>query len=478
MHAAMQNTSKMFFRVLSNQLKQNTQNKHFLLSFDKENRSIFFNQRFMGTWKSSGLDDIKEVPKKDADKKKVKSLVLVKAEDTTDECKTFLDQMRIFSHYLVSDQWGSYKPKQIKTYTEFDQLISSTQLSTYMHDHPVAGSSSEISVLDDLWQLPPKKDISYRINEAPKVLTSATTYVPEAYQTLNPLQKKLESKADYQKFMQEYKQLKKEGVHIQQITYKVDGQDVVGFVLLPKERIDGKKHPLVMSFRGGFNGRDMFHEWAKIDLPWLMRHYAFLAKNGYAVMVSQYRNADGNTNKDEFGGADVNDVMALFDVASEIGTVDLTDICLNAFSRGTVMLGQTLARLKNERPNIYKNIKAAIIKGGISDLETFMHKDPKYIKPILEQARDDFKSRKDEILREISLVRKPEVLQHIPTLVMHNEQDNVVPASLSRNLVKQLEQQGVEHEVKFFLGKHHQILEFNNEVHQLSLDWLQKNRAN
>ncbi len=475
MHAAMQGSSKMLpmFRLMFQQVKNGKIKKRSIFGHEPANDFLLLNRRFMGTRKPSGLNDVEETSELGSHEKKAPAHITVEAEDADDERKTFFDQTSGFSY-----QKKSYKYRPLQTYSKLDQLKSSTRVPALIYDPQASGSSSMISVLDDLWQLPQIDDVFSRIDETPGVLTATSKYVPEAYQTLNPLQKKLESEADYKKFMQEYEQLKKEGVEIQQITYEVDGQDVVGFVLLPKERIDGKKHPLVMSFRGGFNGHDMFHEWAKIDLPWIMRHYAFLAQHGYAVMVSQYRNADGNTNKDEFGGADVNDVMALFDVASEIGTVDLTDISLNAFSRGTVMLGQALARLKTERPHIYKNIKAAIIKGGISDLETFMHEDPKYIKPILEQARDDFNQRKDEILKEISLVRKPEALQHIPTLVMHNEHDNVVPVTLSHNLVKQLDKQGVQHKVKFFPGKHHQILEFNNEVHQLSLDWLQKHRTN
>ena len=117
-----------------------------------------------------------------------------------------------------------------------------------------------------------------------------------------------------------------------------------------------------------------------------------------------------------------------------------------------------------------------MIKGGISDLNTFIEEDPKYIKPILEQARPDFNEHTDAICRDISLVADVNVLKDIPTLIMHNENDNVVPSKLSHNLVTQLQNHGIEHEVHFFPGKHHQILESNDQVQDLTINWLEKHR--
>lgn len=300
-------------------------------------------------------------------------------------------------------------------------------------------------------------------------VASWQNYEPEAYDKLNPLQKKLISEEDYAKFVEEYRNLK--DVKISKFTYIVDGQPVVGFALLPKKAPESGKYPLVVAFRGGFNGEGVFHEWAKIDLPYIMRHFAFYAQNGYAVLTSQLRGADGNTNKDQFGGEDVRDVLALFDIARNMKNVDSDDVSLTAFSRGTVTAYKTLQALKDRLP-----IKSVVIKGGISDLNTFVKDDPKYIKPILEQARPDFNEHAEEICTDISLVSGADVLKDIPTLVMHNANDNVVPSQLSRNLIEKLRAQGTEHEVHFFPGKHHQILESNDQVQALTINWLNEHR--
>jgi acetyl esterase/lipase len=298
-------------------------------------------------------------------------------------------------------------------------------------------------------------------------IVSWNRYEPESYASLNPLQKKLISEADYEKFVAEYKNMK--DVEMYRFTYIVDGEPVVGFSLLPKQTPPSGKYPLVIALRGGFNGEGPFHEWAKTDLPYIMRHFAFYAQNGYAVLTSQYRGADGNKNKDQFGGDDVHDVLGLFDVAREMKNIDMNDISLSVFSRGTVMGFKTLQAIKGRIP-----IRSVVIKGGISDLVTFIKEDPKYIVPILEQARPDFKERSDEIAQELSLVIGADVLKDIPTLILHNKHDNVVPSKLSENLIQRLQEQGTEHEAHFFPGKHHQILESNGDVQELTIKWLDK----
>ena len=40
----------------------------------------------------------------------------------------------------------------------------------------------------------------------------------------------------------------------------------------------------------------------------------FLSKRGFIIFTSQYRNADGGTGTDEFGGKDLNDVIKLIDI--------------------------------------------------------------------------------------------------------------------------------------------------------------------
>jgi acetyl esterase/lipase len=329
-----------------------------------------------------------------------------------------------------------------------------------------------LSTVSDIYPIVQQQEKASRIDdgsEFPKRIIPGSwhEYEPEEYESLTSLQKKLISESDYNALKQEYRRLS--DVRMYTFTYLVDDQPVLGFALLPTKRPAVGKYPLVLALRGGFNGEGPFREWAKTDLPYIMRHFAFYAQHGYAVLSSQYRGADGNTNKDQFGGDDVHDVLALFDVARQMGNIDMDNIALSVFSRGTVMGYKTLAALKDRTP-----IKAMVVKGGISDLTTFVHEDPKYIVPILEQARPDFNEHKDEIMRDISLIDHVDVLKNIPTLLMHNEKDNVVPVQLTENLARRLQEEGIEHETHYFPGKHHQMLEYNDRVQDLTIEWLDK----
>lgn len=317
---------------------------------------------------------------------------------------------------------------------------------------------------------------SARVMEAPSIITSMQDYQAEEYADLNKLQKSLISEETYKEFQTQLESLKKSGVQLYKITYRVDGQDVVGFVLLPKERMDGKKHPLVIGLRGGYNGDGKFCEWGKIDLPWLMRNYAQHAQNGYAVLATQYRNAEGNTNKDEFGGADLHDILELFDIAEDIGSIDLSNISFDLFSRAAAMFGKVIERLNVERPELFNAIKAVIIKGGMVDAGMLAEIDPQFIVPILKDARPDFDERKKEIFDELSLLKRTALLKNMSILILHNRWDPIIPVSLAKELMEKLDNLGISYESKIFEGdaSDHEINGFNDEVQQLKQDFLRR----
>jgi dienelactone hydrolase len=73
------------------------------------------------------------------------------------------------------------------------------------------------------------------------------------------------------------------------------------------------------------------------------------------VVGSQYRGAAGSEGKDEFGGADLNDVMNLLPLLEALPNADPSRIGMAGFSRGALMT--YLALTKTDR------IKAAVVAG-------------------------------------------------------------------------------------------------------------------
>ena len=71
----------------------------------------------------------------------------------------------------------------------------------------------------------------------------------------------------------------------------------------------------------------------KIDSWNLIDFYGF-ASQGFVVLASQYRGNDGGEGRDEVGGADVADVMALMQVALRLPYTDAANVFLYGLSRG------------------------------------------------------------------------------------------------------------------------------------------------
>ncbi|HYX30883.1 MAG TPA: hypothetical protein VE863_20260, partial [Pyrinomonadaceae bacterium] len=108
------------------------------------------------------------------------------------------------------------------------------------------------------------------------------------------------------------------GFECRRIKYMSDGLKVVGFIWKPKNT-DGKKLPLIIVNHGG-NG-----DLGKLT-PWAQFGYYRYVSNGFVVIGSQYRGIDGGEGREEFGGADLHDVMNLIPVAKSLGYVDMNNV--------------------------------------------------------------------------------------------------------------------------------------------------------
>jgi dipeptidyl aminopeptidase/acylaminoacyl peptidase len=129
------------------------------------------------------------------------------------------------------------------------------------------------------------------------------------------------------------------------IRYKSDDEEVVGFVSAPAD-YQNKNYPVLLYNRGGGPG-------LTLNEP---SHIRFLAQFGFIVLASQYRGADGGTGKDEFGGADVNDVVKLIDLAEMLSFAS-GKIYMLGWSRGAMQTYITLS--KDDR------IDAAVCGAGL-----------------------------------------------------------------------------------------------------------------
>ncbi len=178
------------------------------------------------------------------------------------------------------------------------------------------------------------------------------------------------------------------GVNCQRIKYLSDGLKVVGYIWKPKNS-EGKKLPLIFFNRGSNR------EQSKLS-PWMAFGFYYFVSNGFVVVASQYRGNDGGEGKEEYGGADVRDVMNLIPLAKSLGYVNMNNVFMFGVSRGGMM---TYLTLKNKIP-----VNAAAVSGGVTDLFGNSQDHPEYVANIYRELIPDFDKRRDEAMRERSAI--------------------------------------------------------------------------
>jgi dipeptidyl aminopeptidase/acylaminoacyl peptidase len=228
------------------------------------------------------------------------------------------------------------------------------------------------------------------------------------------------------------------GSECQRITYLSDGLKVVGFIWKPKTNA-GKKLPLVIFNRGG--NRDF----SKLT-PWVKFGFYDYVVNGFVVIGSQYRGNDGGEGTEEFGGADVRDVLNVIPLARSVGYVDMNNVFMLGVSRGGMM---TLLALKNAAP-----VNAAAIQGGLADLVS--SKDQRRdMLDVFKELIPGFGTRGEEALRDRSAVYWPTAI-NVPLLVLQGGADwRVDPRTNALALAQKLQEAGKTYELTVYAGDDH-----------------------
>ncbi len=194
-------------------------------------------------------------------------------------------------------------------------------------------------------------------------------------------------------------------VRCRRIVYGSDGFRVVGFVVEPVAA-PGTRHPVVVFNRGG---NQAFGAIRTADLM----EFAGWALDGYVVVGSQYRGNDGGTGREEFGGADVADVLHLLTLARTLPSVDPAQAFMYGFSRGGMMTYLALAR--------GADVRAAAVLGGPADLTEGLRHRPE-METVYRELMPAYDDRRAEHLRTRSATAWLERLQ-VPLLILHGGAD-------------------------------------------------------
>jgi len=187
-----------------------------------------------------------------------------------------------------------------------------------------------------------------------------------------------------------------------------------------------------------------------------------IAQAGYVVIASQYRGGEGSEGSDEFGGKDVDDVLALYELLKSHPGADLKRIGMFGESRGGMMTYLALQRVDW--------IRAAISIGGFSNLARAAELRPE----MLDVFKECFGGATDAMMERSAVHHAQRFSKSAPLLLMHGASDWRVSPLDTLDLSAALIKERVPHRTIVFEGADHMLSEHRTEVQQNILIWLQR----
>ena len=243
---------------------------------------------------------------------------------------------------------------------------------------------------------------------------------------------------------------------LNEITYLSDDLNVKGYLSLPRQK---GKLPCVIVNRGG--NREFGALTSKRALFWLGK----IASWGYVVVASQYRGNAGGEGKEEFGGADVNDVINLIPLLAAIPEADTSRIGVYGWSRGGMMTYRALTKTKK--------FKAAIIGAGAANAFKNIEKRPKMETYVYAELIPNYWENKESELKKRSAIYWADKLcKTTPILLLHGSADWRVPPEEALEMTNKLYEAKHPFRFVFFEGGDHGLTEYRPEVNRLVKDWL------
>ncbi|MBL8473895.1 MAG: S9 family peptidase [Rhodocyclaceae bacterium] len=252
-----------------------------------------------------------------------------------------------------------------------------------------------------------------------------------------------------------FAQLKQGNIECRYIMYRSDGETVTGFVLRPAQST-ATPMPVIIFNRGGNRdfGRIVFAD--LVDL-------AAWADQGFIVLASQYRGSSGSSGQDEFGGADVHDVMNLIPLAQAMGG-DVDNLFMAGFSRGAMM---TLLALRQGA-----RVKAAAVIGGASDLQQLGSSRPEMLS-LYRELMPGFAQHGKNLMRARSALSFADQID-APLLILHGGADWRVPPAQALALAERLQSARKPYEMVIYAGDDHALTANYADSRSRTLDWFRR----
>lgn len=244
-----------------------------------------------------------------------------------------------------------------------------------------------------------------------------------------------------------------ENITTYKVKYKSDDCEVVSYLSIPNACLENKEaYPCIIYNRGGNRNYGAI-------TPKLTANMA--EGLGKIVFASQYRGVDGGTGKEEFGGADVNDVIKLIDLCEEFSFVDMENLYMIGVSRGGMMTYQAIRQ--DER------IKKAVVGSGVSDVFMWYEERADVRGTVLIPLIGGTPELLPEEYEKRSATYWADELK-CPVLIIHSKLDTQVSYEEAEKMVQCLEDAGMEYK---FVSYEDDVHGFHQEDVKIIKEWFE-----
>lgn len=236
------------------------------------------------------------------------------------------------------------------------------------------------------------------------------------------------------------------------VRYKSDDCEVVSYLSIPQECLESQEaYPCIIFNRGG-NREFSANEPESI---------AYLAESsGKIVFASQYRGVSGGTGEDEFGGADLQDVIKLIDLCEEFSFVDMEQLYMMGVSRGGMMT--YMAAREDDR------ITKAVVISGLAD-SFMMYEERADMQEVYQELVGGTPEDMPEEYEKRSATYWAEEI-NCPILIIHSRQDERVPYEQVEKMVSCLEEADKEYKLVTYDDNVHGL---HPEDFEIIMEWCQ-----
>lgn len=203
-----------------------------------------------------------------------------------------------------------------------------------------------------------------------------------------------------------------------------------------------RKWPVLIYCRGGMG------KIGSVKTSWLEQ----FARYDTVVFAPCYRGNEGGEGRDEFGGADQEDVFSAYRLLQSLPFVEKTQISVMGFSRGSINATQTATQM----PDVHR----LIIWSGVSDLAQ-TYEERITLRRMLKRVLGGTPAR----LPEAFASRSPIVLAsrlHCPVLIIHGTRDEQVDYSHGSKMYERLMELGLPAELHTYPNYGHH---FPSDIH-------------